>query len=141
MSNNGHIIHASCVAVNDNGLLIIGPSGSGKSSLARELLAIGASLIADDRVSLDTKDGKLTASCPAPIKGLLEVRGVGIIRCEAIDSSTIRYVVDLSQPEPERLPPHRKSTILNVEVDTIYAQSTMNIASALLLLLQSGRYA
>ena len=69
-------VHASCAARDGLGVLLLGGPGAGKSSLAVRLLARGFILVADDRVELD---GRL-ASPPGPLAGLIEVRGLGVIR-------------------------------------------------------------
>ena len=61
-------LHATCVAVEGRGVLITGPSGSGKSSLALALMAHGARLVADDRVTLSLREGTLWATCPETIR-------------------------------------------------------------------------
>jgi len=74
-------IHATCVDLNGAGVLIVGASGKGKSDLALRLIENkDAVLVSDDRTNLQIKDGFLTASCPKNIEGLLEVRGIGIIK-------------------------------------------------------------
>lgn len=70
---------STCVAIGGRGVLIEGPPGAGKSSLALALLDRGAVLVGDDGVMLDMRGGHLWASPPANIAGLLEVRNVGII--------------------------------------------------------------
>lgn len=88
----------------DFGVLLLGRSGAGKSDLALRLLARGAQLIADDRTDLCVTRGKLFASVPKPIAGLLEVRGVGIIQLpHAGKPVAIRMVVRLGT-KPQRLP-------------------------------------
>lgn len=72
-------IHASCVALGRKGVLLLGPSGAGKSDLALRLIDGGAKLVADDRTDLSVQNGKLLASAPATISGLIEVRGLGIV--------------------------------------------------------------
>ena len=72
----GQQVHGSCVSRDGDGVLLIGPPGSGKSDLALRLLGRGFSLVADDRV--DIADG--IAAPPAALAGLLEVRGLGIVR-------------------------------------------------------------
>jgi serine kinase of HPr protein (carbohydrate metabolism regulator) len=61
------------------GVVIMGPSGVGKSDLALRMLAEGWSLVADDWTTLWVSGGQLYASAPPRIQGLLEVRGVGIL--------------------------------------------------------------
>lgn len=73
-------IHASCVSVDDIGIVIRGAPGSGKSDLAARLIDGGGELVADDRVDLVCRDGAIVAAAPVSIAGLLEIRGVGILR-------------------------------------------------------------
>ena len=89
-------IHASCVAIGDAGVLLRGPSGSGKSDLALRLIDQGAMLVADDMVVLTAMTGgHLQAHAPAPLAGLLEVRGIGPLRLAYRDSIELRLAVDL----------------------------------------------
>ena len=72
------IVHGSCVALTGKGLLITGRSGSGKSALCLQMVALGAELVADDRVQLRREEGQILARAPAAIAGLIEARGIGI---------------------------------------------------------------
>ena len=69
---------ASCVAIRGRGVLIEGEPGSGKSSLALALIDRGATLVGDDGVLLDMREGRLWAAPPPAIAGLLEIRNVGL---------------------------------------------------------------
>ncbi|WP_353473278.1 HPr kinase/phosphatase C-terminal domain-containing protein [Salipiger sp. H15] len=102
------ILHATAVAVNGRALLIRGASGAGKSGLALEMMARGAQLIADDRVVLTLEDGRLWASPPAPIAGLIEARGLGLLPVDHLPRAEVVAVLDLDTPETERLPPDRE---------------------------------
>jgi HPr kinase/phosphorylase len=135
------IIHASCVAIAKRGLLIIGPSGSGKSSLALSLIALGAILVSDDRTILVNKAGRLIATCPPPIRGLIEARGIGLLHCETLASVTIESVVDLGQTETDRLPPRRHTTLCDVECDLVLGQNQPHFPSFLLAYIKGGRQA
>lgn len=76
----GERLHASAVELSAGGVLLLGPAGSGKSSLAVHLIDhYGGRLIADDRVFLTLEGTKLKASPPDNLAGLLELRGLGII--------------------------------------------------------------
>jgi HPr kinase/phosphorylase len=93
-------IHASCVAIAGDGVLLTGPSGSGKSDFAMRLLSQGAALVADDRVDLWAKDGVLHAAPPPRLAGLIEVRGVGVVSAQALGAAVtpdcaVRLAVDL----------------------------------------------
>ena len=84
-------IHASCVDYDGKGILLLGASGSGKSGLCLELiLNYNAVLVADDRVELTAKAGGIYASAPENIKGLLEVRNVGILRLPVKEATRVR---------------------------------------------------
>ena len=65
-------IHGSCAARDGAAVLLLGPSGSGKSDLALRLLDRGFLLVADDQVLIE--DG--VARAPPPLAGLLELRGL-----------------------------------------------------------------
>ena len=108
-------IHASCVAVGSHGILIRGASGSGKSTLCLQLIdgegyglgrkTLRARLVADDQVELFPRKGKLVASPPASLAGLIEIRGAGILATTYKKSVILKLVVDLLPPtQVERLP-------------------------------------
>jgi len=98
-------VHGTSVALAGEGVLIRGPSGSGKSDLALRLIDEGARLIADDQTELRRVGGTVRLSAPAEIAGLLEVRGLGIIRMPSA-GAPLRLVVDLvAEDQPiERMP-------------------------------------
>ena len=99
------IVHATCVAIDGLGILLRGPSGSGKSDLALRLIDGGAQLVSDDYTMLETRGGHLIATAPESIKGMLEVRGLGIIPVPARPRVVIGLIVDLVNDAPiERLP-------------------------------------
>ncbi len=100
-------IHASCVSLNNKGVLIIGASGLGKSDLClRLIMDKGARLVADDRVDLQNIDGNIVASSPKVLEGLLEVRGLGIIKQPFIKETPVHLIVRLvnNYNDVERLP-------------------------------------
>ncbi len=99
-------IHATCVAVGPHGVLLLGKSGAGKSDLALRLIDGGAMLVADDRTILFVRRGALHARAPESIRGLLEIRGLGIVELESRTSVKVSLVVELGR-EDKRLPVHR----------------------------------
>ncbi|NRB16177.1 MAG: serine kinase [Rhodobacteraceae bacterium] len=113
-------LHASCVSLAGNGLLIRGASGSGKSTLALALMALGARLVADDKVMLSLEQGRLVARAPAPIGGLIEARGLGLLQAEHCRQTTVSTVIDMDIPEVERLPPIRTVTLLGQVVTVLH---------------------
>ena len=99
------LINGTCVAINGQGVLIRGPSGSGKSDLALRLIDGGASLVSDDYCQIGLKDGVLTLKAPPPIKDKLEVRGYGIVKLTALAFVSVDLVVDLiNDSEVDRIP-------------------------------------
>jgi serine kinase of HPr protein (carbohydrate metabolism regulator) len=90
----------------DKGVLLRGPSGSGKSDLALRLMQEGSKLISDDQVILNSIAGVLRAKAPEKLVGLLEVRGVGIFKVPYTDECSIDLVVDLTtaRDDVKRLP-------------------------------------
>ncbi len=99
-------IHASCVALGTRGVLLLGKSGAGKSDLALRLIDDGARLVADDRTILYVQKGRLRARAPDSIKGLMEIRGLGIVELPVRANVTISLVVRLGR-EDRRLPAAR----------------------------------
>lgn len=132
-------LHASCVSVQGQGVLITGPSGSGKSSLALALMALGASLVADDQTTLSVVGDTVTATCPPPIFGMIEARGLGLLHAEALTHAAVRLVVDLSQTEALRLPPLRNVTYLGCTLPLVLGQSTPHFPAALWQYVRAGR--
>ena len=96
-------IHAGCVRLGRSGVLLLGPSGSGKSDLALRLIAQGAKLVSDDRSELFLRGGKLHARPPKALAGLIEIRGLGIIAHPHAAEAAIALAVRLGA-EPARLP-------------------------------------
>lgn len=96
-------IHATCVRLGRKGILLLGRSGAGKSDLALRLIARGAVLVADDRCDVSVERSRLVARAPKAIAGLIEVRGVGIVRMAHAPSATIALVADLDR-SPQRMP-------------------------------------
>lgn len=130
--------HGTCVAYEGRGLLIIGASGSGKSSLALQLMALGAELVADDQVTLTRAQKTLVASCPAPLKGLIEARGLGILQAKHCEKATVCAIVNLDVIETERLPPKRYMDMLSVAVPLFHRGDTPVFAPALIQFLKGG---
>ncbi|RYG91602.1 serine kinase [Loktanella sp. IMCC34160] len=136
-----HILHASCVAVDGKAVLITGPSGSGKSGLALSLMAYGAELVADDKTHLTQTPEGLWADCPDPIRGMIEARGVGLLRARAVGPVPVALVVDMGQVETDRLPPRRETMVMDLPLPVVHKSEMSHFPAAILQYLRSGRKA
>ncbi len=122
-------MHASCVSRDGDAVLVVGPPGSGKSDLVLRLLSRGFELVADDQV--DIVDG--IASCPAALAGLLEARGLGIVRLPYRNAARVALIVELGG-RGERLPMPRRDPHLGVPIvciDPAAASAPDRVALAL----------
>lgn len=122
-------LHGSCASRNGEAVLVIGPSGSGKSDLVLRLLSHSFELVADDQV--DVAHGM--ASCPTELAGLLEVRGVGIVRLPYRAAARLVLVVELDGPL-ERMPypnQHPKLGVPVIRIDATAASATDKVILAL----------
>ncbi len=133
------IVHGSCVAVGGRAVLILGPSGTGKSTLALALMARGGLLVADDRTILAVEGGRLFADAPETLRGMIEARGVGILAADAAGRSEVTVLVDLSQDEPERLPPARERALLGVSLPLVQGPMRPHFDAVILQFLLKGR--
>lgn len=144
MANYCEPIHATALVHKGIGCLIIGESGTGKSRLLAEALLHGASLIADDRVRLCGLNGKLVASAPPKLEGVIELRGLGLIkRNDPIHSHPIHLIVELTEAAAERVPEAQTREYQGVSVPYVQLlpPPMLSVASLLLYLqaVQEGR--
>lgn len=114
-------VHATCVAIAGEAVLLRGPSGAGKSDLALRLLdayrEMGAMLVADDRTVLQNQGARLIASAPDSIRGLLEIRGLGPVQVAAAAPTPVALVVDLvAAADVPRLPDEDHETLCGIAV-------------------------
>jgi serine kinase of HPr protein (carbohydrate metabolism regulator) len=128
-------IHASTVAAEGRAVLISGPSGSGKSDLTLRLLDRGFTLISDDQTIVKREAERLIASAPPNIKGKLEIRGIGIVDMETVESAPIALYVELTS-EIVRLPDDRRERpvlgvnlpLISIDAQTASAASKVSLA-------------
>jgi serine kinase of HPr protein (carbohydrate metabolism regulator) len=147
MASPSATVHASVVLVGPRAVLIRGPSGSGKSQLALELIEIArtgslpfARLVADDRVHLEAVHGRLLARPAEALAGLIEVRGVGPVRLAHEPSAVVGLVVDLAAQDAQRLPeaPSQRTEIAGVELPRLAVASGAAALPAVLAYITHG---
>ncbi len=120
LTPEGPSIHATCIALHGVGLLLRGASGLGKSDLALRLIDGGATLVSDDRTLISTAitaGGTILVAAPPPgLAGLLEVRGLGIVRLPYQSLCPVQMIVDLlpDGDRPDRLPDPDTESLLDV---------------------------
>lgn len=118
-------LHAGCVVLGEAGVLLLGPSGSGKSSLAAALVdrwrsaGAFAAVVADDRVVLESAGGRLIARAPVTLGGMMELAGRGIVDVAHAEAAVVRLVLDLTpsaeiarMPGPEALTVRLEGVVL-----------------------------
>lgn len=112
------VLHAGLIALYRRGrwrgVLIEGPSGAGKSDLALRALGLGFRLVADDRVTLWTAQGRLFGAAPASLSGMIEARGLGVIDAPSRRFSEVRLLAQCIEGEPERVPPPESRVLLGI---------------------------
>jgi serine kinase of HPr protein (carbohydrate metabolism regulator) len=129
-------VHASTVASDGRAVLIMGPSGSGKSDLALRLLDRGFVLVSDDQTIVKRDGDRLIASPPPAIAGKLEIRGIGIVEMDMVAEQPVALIVELTS-EIQRLPDdNRERPILGVSlplvsIDAMAASAPSKVALAL----------
>ena len=145
------LVHGTCVAFANGGILLRGAPGSGKSDLALRFIAAygngrtdggGAALVSDDQVQLTRVDDAIVARAPEQIAGKLEVRGVGIITLDHVPFAELSLLVDLRRAdEIERLPPASlpREDVLGVSLPLASLDPTENSAPVKLKLMVTGK--
>jgi HPr kinase/phosphorylase len=118
------LVHGTCVALKHGrgwrGVLLRGPSGAGKSDVALRVLEAGGRLVADDQTHLAKIGHRLVATPPKTLHGLVEVRGLGIVKLAAGQlqaHAPLLLLVDLVPAiEVERLPEPAHEKILGIDL-------------------------
>lgn len=133
------IIHATTVDHQGCGILLKGASGSGKSGLALQLMALGCCLVADDKTILKRSPSGLAAHAPTEIKGMIEARGVGLLNAESRHETNLRLIVDMDHLEKQRFPPGRTETLLGVSLTCLRKVDAPYFPAAVMQYVQYGR--
>jgi len=121
------LLHASCVAIGEQAVLIAGRSGTGKSDLALRLIDRGAVLVSDDYTEVRRRDRTLYATPPARIAGKIEVRGVGIVDMTHRPEAEIALLIDL-EAEVKRMPEPQTRRLAGVDVP-VFALSPLEASA------------
>lgn len=141
------LVHATTVAFAGRGVMLRGPSGSGKSELALRLMEqtgtglgranLRAVLIADDQTEVSIRKSKLWVGCPKTISGQMEMRGLGVFNVTPGKACPLALVVDLRpaaqierMPEPDDL----LTTLLGCRVPRIFLDASQPAAASILRL-------
>ena len=129
-------LHASTVAANGRAVVIMGPSGSGKSDLALRLLDRGFTLVSDDRTIVRRDGDRLIASAPANIAGKLEIRGIGIVDMESAGEVPVALLVELTSEIQRLRDENSERPVLGVRlplvsIDAMTASAPSKVALAL----------
>lgn len=132
-------LHASAVAFDGRALLILGASGAGKSGLALRLLAMGAELVSDDQVLIERRGDGLVARPPAALAGLIEARGLGILRRPYLPEAVVALAVTLDFAPAARMPQPETIRYLGVPVRLIFGRDMPNIDPVLMFVMQNDR--
>ena len=135
--NSSLIMHATCVDINGSGVLIVGGSGSGKSSLAINLLALGSKLVADDRCELVKKNNRFSVSKPASLPNSIEIRGVGLVSVPMVVETSLDWVVNMDEAEKERMPDLRFTEIDGCKIPTVFGKNMDDLASRIYVLVSN----
>ena len=124
-------LHATCLLVEETGVLLRGPSGSGKSDLALRLIDRGAVLVADDQVLLRRDGALVLAEPPGILAGLLEVRGLGVLKFPYRAPAPVGLVIELVDPAGvERMPEPETLSLLDKSIP-LYRVGAFEAAAAL----------
>jgi HPr kinase/phosphorylase len=135
------LMHATCVSLDGYGILLTGPSGSGKSSLALGLMALGMALVSDDMTRLTATPDTITARAPETIRGMIEARGIGLLAAQTLPSTPVRLVIDLSKMEKHRLPSINTYNLLGHSLPLLHKVDTVYFPAAILQYAKGGRIA
>jgi serine kinase of HPr protein (carbohydrate metabolism regulator) len=132
-------LHASCVQIDGVGIVLLGPSGAGKSDFALRLIDAGALLVADDQLQVEAGETGLVGRPAEALAGLLEVRGIGILRLPYCRVSPLGLVVELDGAKPlVRMPQPATYRLLGTELPLLHLDPGAASADAKLRLALSA---
>ena len=115
-------VHSTSIVIEDAGVMITGKSGFGKSDLALRLIDSGATLISDDITICEKIGNSIFLFPPNEIKGLLEVREIGIMTVPYIENIKLSLLVELVEKEIDRFPQQTFTNLMNIKIQKIKIQ-------------------
>lgn len=120
------------------GVMIQGPSGSGKSALALQLIALGARLVADDRTRVEPRADGPWALAPDRLAGAIEARGIGLLALPFAAAAPLRLIVDMGTVTPARLPEPVTRQVLGHDIRCIQRVDGPHFAGSIVALSTGG---
>ncbi len=135
------VLHATSIAIDGRGVLIRGAPGSGKSSLALQLMALGGALIADDRTHASRDGDRVILNAPDTIRGQIEARGVGILNAPTAGPTPAALIVDMDGPAAPRLPLWEEGVLLGQSLPLVRGSDAAHLPAAILFYVKHGRSA
>lgn len=132
------LCHGTAVTLAGRGCIFLGASGTGKSALALALIARGATLVSDDRVWVDRTASGLMLRAPDVETGVVECRGIGLLRLPACATASLDFAVDLTVGPGARLPETTNSEVLGHTVPLIPFSPYVSMPDVVKVLLDHG---
>lgn len=123
--------HATTVSIDGRAVMIAGPSGSGKSALALQLMVFGAGLIADDGTWLHQRDGQIWAEAPDSLPAAIEARGVGLLVVTRTPPAPLTLVIDMDHEETARMPEPKYRVLLGHKVALLHKVARAHFPAAI----------
>ncbi len=139
LPNGALQLHATTISFQDKALVIAGPSGTGKSSLALRMIALGACLVSDDMTLISTSPSGILAHGPDAAPQVIEVRGLGLLNAPVVAAERLHTILDLGTAEKARLPEPRTLTLFDQAIPVLHSPATPLIAEAMIHYLKYGR--
>jgi len=133
------ILHATTLDFKGYGVLLSGASGSGKSGLGLQLMALGMRLVSDDCTVLEKQGQTIVASSPEATVGMIEARGLGLLNADSVSSTQVRLFVDLDHIEKDRFPPVRSRELLGSQIPCLRKVDAAYFPAAILQYVLAGR--
>lgn len=135
------VVHGTSIVLGGKAMLIIGPSGSGKSSLALQLMAFGAALISDDLTRVSADQSGVWVENPGPEGQAfgIEARGIGLLNAAGHGPARLECIVDMAQVEADRLPPLRTVAVAGHTIPCLYRVDNPAFSAMLIQFLRHGR--